>query len=49
MDRDLYKANMLKAISEAEDSLPGKLEIVECSVKDLIIEDGVCKGVMADQ
>ena len=49
MDRDLYKANMLKEIEDAKHSLPGKLEIVECSVNDLILEDNVCKGVrMAD-
>jgi tRNA uridine 5-carboxymethylaminomethyl modification enzyme len=36
---------MLEAINEAEHSLAGKLEVVECSVNDLIIEDSVCKGV----
>jgi tRNA uridine 5-carboxymethylaminomethyl modification enzyme len=45
MDRDLYKKNMFEAICEAENSLKGKLEVVECSVNDLIIENNLCKGV----
>ena len=42
IDRDLYASNMQKVIKTA---MPDKLSVKIGSVKDLIIEDGLCRGV----
>ena len=44
MDRDIYKRNMQKALLEGK-SHELALTLVEGSVHDLIVEDGVCVGI----
>ena len=44
MDRDVYKANMQKALLDDEE-LGKTLTLVEGSVHDLIVEDGKCAGI----
>ena len=44
MDRDIYKANMQKELLEGKSSELG-LTLVEGSVHDLIVEDGICVGI----
>jgi tRNA uridine 5-carboxymethylaminomethyl modification enzyme len=43
MDRDIYKQNMGKALLES--SFKDKLNLVEGSVHDLLVEDGKCVGI----
>jgi tRNA uridine 5-carboxymethylaminomethyl modification enzyme len=47
MDRDIYKANMLEALTGAEgrDETKGRLDLYQGSVHDLIVENGRCVGV----
>jgi len=44
MDRDLYKANMQRLLFDDNEIKPF-LSLVEGSVYDLLVEDGVCVGI----
>ena len=51
MDRDIYKANMLKVLQGQHDLFETKevvknLEIVEANVQKLLVDDNKCKGII---
>lgn len=50
MDRDLYKANMVEALfgEKAKEETGNRLELYQGSVRDLLVEEGKCVGVLLE-